>query len=201
MATAYKQLDERQYDETRYGPNCRNVVGLLCRLMNIDWFSELESPRGRREAEDLIRSWVRLFGIEPECAVVWVTREQLSSFIEKMQVAESPLWPELARIPASIRGQAEQAGRMAIIAQLAETVPGMLFHSAFDGAFQALAPCGMRVVQTAIGCVLYIGGLACAWEALADLEGWETNPFLPLVEVFAHGHWPLGWFGHQFYLI
>lgn len=201
MATAYMQRDESQHDVTRYGPNGRNVVGLLHRLSNIDWFSGLESPRGRKESEDLIRSWVRQFGMEPEWALVWVTREQLSSFIEKMEVAESHLWPQLARIPAKIRDQAEQAGRTAIMAQLAETVPGMLFHSAFDGAFQALAPCGMRVVQTAIGFVLYIGGLACAWEALGDLEAWETNLFLPLVEVFAHGHWPLGWFGDQFYLI
>lgn len=191
----------QQRDEKRYGPNGKNVRALLQRLVQIEWFSALERPQGQRESEDVMRSWMRQLGVEPECTFVWMTKGQLSSFIEEMRLADSRLWSPLAHIPTKLRDQAEHVGRSDILAQLADTVPAILFHSAFDGAFRELEPCGLHMVKIAIGFVLYVGGLACAWEALADLEGWETNPFLPLVDVFARGHWPLGWFGDHVYVI
>ncbi|MED4752507.1 hypothetical protein [Brevibacillus choshinensis] len=53
-------------------------------------------------------------------------------------------------------------------------------------------------VKTVIGSILYVCGLACAWELITDIDGWTMNPFLPLIDVIEQGHWMIGYFDHQF---
>jgi hypothetical protein len=45
--------------------------------------------------------------------------------------------------------------------------------------------------QAASGAAIYTAGLAAGWCVVADVVS-GADPFAPLLEVFEHGHWPLG---------
>lgn len=187
-------------DESGYGPNGQHIVQLMTRLSRVEWFSALGKPSGRGKAETAFEEFAHRLGIG-EYQLVWRTKDQLPSSLEEMNLEESPLWSRLTGIPRQIRDQAEEMGRQSALSHTVENVPEMLFHRAFDGAFRELEAYGERFVQVAVGSVMYIFGLACAWETLADAKSWETNPFISLIDVFEAGHWPVGVAGDQVYMI
>ncbi|GAB7386404.1 hypothetical protein BSNK01_02390 [Bacillaceae bacterium] len=196
MVTAVKLPDVKDY-----GPNEKNVLNLLNRLTNIDWFAACEKQRNQEEIRGAFAEFINRIGMQDRFELTWLTKRQLASFYTEKKLDESPIWPHLAPIPDKIKKEAEKAGRLAILDELTDRVPEMLFHGSYDGAFREFAKEGIQLVQTAVGAAMYLGGLACAWEVLADREGWQTNPFLPLVDVFERGHWPLGVYDGKFYVI
>ncbi len=187
-------------NEVIYGPNGESVAQLMTRLSNINWFSALGKQSRQGETEKAIHEFTRCFNIH-EYEIRWIMKEQLSAFLEGMKLEESALWVRLQQIPDQIKNQAAQVGRLDALLHLADEVPANIFHYCFDGVFRELGEYGSSMVETAVCFMMYIGGLACAWEMIADIEGWETNPFLPLIDVLEHGHWPLGLIGKQYYVI
>lgn len=187
-------------EETSYGPNGHRVVQLITRLSRINWFSAPEKQNGRVEAEQAIAELHQQFGIQGY-QVNWVSKAQLPSALEGINLEHSPLWSHLQSLPEKIRRKAEEAGRLSSLSAITEHVPEFLFHRCYDGVFREFAGQGETIAKTAIGTVMYTAGLACAWELFTDLEGWEQNPYLPFVSIFEHGHWPLGLSREQFYVI
>jgi hypothetical protein len=183
-----------------YGPNGESVAQLMTRLSNINWFSALGKQVRQEETEKAIKDFVHGFDID-KYDIKWITKDQLPSFLGEMKLEDTPLWPQLQQIPDQIKNQAAQVGRLDDLLYLADEVPVNIFHYCFDGVFHELREYGSPLVETAVCFMMYIGGLACAWEMIADIEGWEINPFLPLIDVLEYGHWPLGLFGHHFYVI
>jgi hypothetical protein len=172
---------------------------LLDRLANIDWLS-LIGKQGDGQVEQALRQFADFFGVR-HVEVKWLAEQELLSSIETIRLEEEDIWKVLRHIPDKLKQQAEQAGRLEALLALADEVPSMIFHNCFDNIFTALKTYGNNVVTTAVGYMMYIGGMACAWELLSDLEGWETNPFLFLIYVLECGHWPLGIMNHQFIVI
>jgi len=183
-----------------YGPNTDSVVDLMTRVSRTDWFSTVGKSQGRAAAEKSLREISHRFGID-EYRIQWLEKDQLPSFLEGMRLETSLLWQRIHDIPDRIREKAEDSGRMPNLTAIAEHIPEYLFHLSFDGAFREFGSQGKESVQTAVGSVMYLVGLACAWEMLADTEGWETNPYEPMLQVFETGYWPLGLFDGAFYLI
>ncbi|MEW9672137.1 hypothetical protein [Ammoniphilus sp. 3BR4] len=186
--------------ETGYGPNHLQVEKWITRLSEVKWFSALGQSKGQGEAENAWKTFIRHLDLD-DTQVVWMTKDQLPSFVEELSLGNSPLWSRIQWIPKQLKDKTKELGREAVLAYTIENIPEMLFHKAFDGAFPELNEYGERMVKVAVGSVMYIFGLACAWETLADIEGWETNPFTPLIEVFEAGHWPVGMTGNQVYII
>ncbi|WP_044748182.1 hypothetical protein [Bacillus alveayuensis] len=187
-------------NEAVYGPNGEQVVQLMIRLSNIDWFSAFGKQRRQWETEKAIKDFVGGFDIH-KYDIKWITKDELLTFLEEMKLEESSLWLKLQYIPEQIKNQAEQVGRLDALLHLADEVPVNIFHYCFDRVFHELGEYGLSMVETAVCFMMYIGGLACSWEMIADIKGWENNPFLPLIDVLEHGHWPLGLIGEQFYVI
>ncbi|MET3289205.1 UNVERIFIED_CONTAM: hypothetical protein ABID98_001775 [Brevibacillus sp. OAP136] len=186
--------------ETVYGPNHQQVHQLMTRLSEVPWFSVLGNESGRLDAEKALKEWTHHLNLE-EFEIVWMTREQIPSFIENMNLSDSHVWSRIQDIPKKLSEKADATGRQTVMAEMLEIVPEKLFHKAFDGAFPVLHEFGELVVKVAVGSVLYLFGIACLWEALSDREDPEPNPFLPLVKIFEAGHWPIGMVGNHFYLI
>ncbi|RNB89685.1 hypothetical protein EDM56_10930 [Brevibacillus fluminis] len=180
-----------------FGVNGEKVVSLLNRLAEIEWFSAVGKAIDQESTERAVLECSRLLGIEGD-PVQWLGREQVSSFLDDMRLEQSPLWMKIESVPRKIKEKAEGAGRLDALNHVIDYVPEFLFHHSFKGAFHAFETDGMRVVQVAVGATMYLFGVACAWETLSDLPGWETNPYLPLLEAFAAGHWPLGFYHNQF---
>lgn len=183
-----------------YGPNADSVVDLMARVSSTDWFSTAGKSTGRAAAEKSLREISHRFGID-EYRIQWLDKAQLPSFLEGMRLETSPLWQQIHDLPDRIREKAEDSSRLPNVTAIAEHIPEYLFHQSFDGAFREFGSQGKEIVQTAVGSVMYLGGLACAWEMLADTGDWETNPYKPLLQVFETGHWPLGLYDGVFYLI
>lgn len=183
-----------------YGPNTDNVVVLMTRMSQTDWFSTGGSSTGRAAAEQALRESTNRFGID-EYRIQWLGKDQLPSYLEGMRLETSPLWQRIHDLPDRIREKAEEIGRLPNLSALVERIPEQLFHQSFDGAFREFGSQGTAIVQTAVCTVMYLLGLACAWEMLADVDGWGTNPYEPFLQVFETGHWPLGLFDGVFYLI
>ncbi|MET3291112.1 UNVERIFIED_CONTAM: hypothetical protein ABID98_003682 [Brevibacillus sp. OAP136] len=180
-----------------FGRNGEKIVGLLNRLADIEWFSAVGKAIDQEATKRAVFESTRLLGIEGK-QVQWLAKEQVASFIDGMRLEQNPLWMNMESIPRKIKEKAEEAGRLEALNHVIDHVPEILFHRSFKGAFHAFETDGTRVVQVAVGAVMYLFGVACAWEILADLPGWETNPYLPLLDAFAAGHWPLGFYNDQF---
>jgi|GEM_PF-1847503 len=175
------------------------VRRLLDRFVNIDWLSSL-GRRGDEQIDRSLHQFADFFGLR-HVKVKWLAEQELRSSIESIRLEEDGIWQALRHIPDQFKRQAEQAGRLEALLALADEVPSVIFQHSFDRLFAVLRPYGDGVVTTAVGYMMYIGGMACAWELLSDLEGWETNPFHFLIFVLEHGHWPLGVVNGQFVVI
>lgn len=187
-------------EEKGYGPNGSNVAQLVSRLSKADWFSSAGTQNGRVEVEKAIRTFAGHFFIEND-QIEWMSTDQLVNVYNGMSLTQSPMWVQVERIPKMIRSKMEELGRLEHLAFATETVPEILYHSSFDGVFREFGKYGASLVKTVVGSILYICGLACAWELIADVEGWTTNPFLPLIDVIEQGHWIIGYFDHQFLVV
>ncbi|RNB80250.1 hypothetical protein EDM56_28015 [Brevibacillus fluminis] len=186
--------------ETVYGPNHQQVHQLMTRLSEVPWFSVLGNESGRLDAEKALKECTHHLNLE-EFEIVWMTREQIPSFIENMNLSDSHVWSRIQDIPKKLSEKAIATRRQSVLDEMLDLVPEMLFHKAYDGAFPALHEYGERVVKVAVVSVLYLFSNACLWEALSDKKDSEPNPFLPLLKVYEAGHWPIGMVGNQFYLI
>ncbi|NNU82855.1 hypothetical protein ETC05_03030 [Geobacillus sp. BMUD] len=175
------------------------VRRLLDRFINIDWLSSL-GQQGDEQVEQSLRQFADFFGVH-HVGVKWLAEQELRSSIEAIRLEEDSIWQALRHVPDQFKRQAEQAGRLEALLVLADEVPAAVFQHSFDPLFAVLRPYGDNVVITAVGYMMYIGGMACAWELLSDLEGWETNPFHFLIAVLERGHWPLGVINDQFVVI
>lgn len=179
--------------------NDERVDRLLQRLSRVNWLSSF-AEKNDEQVEQAIKEFAHFFGLK-HCEIKWIAEEELPSFLEEMKLEYNDVWPQLQQVPEKIKHQAEQAGRLDALLTLADEVPALIFHHCFDKLFAALGRYGSSVVTTAVCYMMYIGGMACAWELVSDIEGWETNPFLSLIAVLEHGHWPLGLIRNQFYVI
>ncbi|MED3717849.1 hypothetical protein AB4J90_08170 [Geobacillus thermodenitrificans] len=166
------------------------VRHLLDRFVNIDWLSSL-GRQGDEQVEQLLRQFADFFGVH-HVEVKWLAEQELRSSIEAIRLEEDDIWQVLRNVPDQFKHQAEQTGRLEALLALADEVPAVIFQHSFDQLFAVLSPYGDNVVTTAVGYMMYIGGMACAWELLSDLEGREINPFHFLISVLERGHWPLG---------
>ncbi|OQP03874.1 hypothetical protein B1690_17030 [Geobacillus sp. 46C-IIa] len=172
---------------------------LLDRFVNIDWLSSL-GRQGDEQVEQPLRQFADFFGVR-HVEVKWLAEQELRSSIEAIRLEEDSIWQALRHVPDQFKHQAEQAGRLEALLALADEVSSVIFQHSFDQLFAVLRPYGDNVVTTAVGYMMYIGGMACAWELLSDLKGWETNPFHFLIAVLERGHWPLGVVNDQLVVI
>jgi hypothetical protein len=175
------------------------VNRLLQRLSKVNWLSTF-AKKSDEQVEQAIKEFAHFFGLE-HCEIKWIAEDELPSFLAEMKLEDNDVWLQLQQVPEKIKHQAEQAGRLDALFTLADEVPALIFHHCFDKLFAALEQYGSPTVTTAVCYMMYIGGMACAWELVSDIKGWETNPFLSLIAVLEHGHWPLGVTGNQFYVI
>ncbi|OAT72696.1 hypothetical protein [Parageobacillus thermoglucosidasius] len=182
-----------------FSPNNERVNQLLQRLSKVNWLASF-AKKGDEQVEQAIKEFAHYFRLE-HCQVKWMTEDELPSFFTEMKLKDSDVWLQLRQMPEKIKRQAEQAGKLDALLTLADEVPALIFHHCFDKLFAALEQYGSPTVTTAVCYMMYIGGMACAWELVSHIKGWETNPFLSLIAVLEHGHWPLGLIGNQFYVI
>lgn len=183
-----------------YGPNGKNVAALVERISKITFYRALGDQTSQASVESSVQSFIH--DLDAECPqVVTLTKEQLSSFLESMRLEASPLWEELQQIPIRIAQKLEETNRSELFSLANDVIPEQVFHDAYDGSFNQLESVGRTAISLCTGAAMYITGLAVAWELLADLPGWEKNPFLALIEVLEQGHLPLGLYDNQFYVI
>ncbi|ADU93898.1 MULTISPECIES: hypothetical protein [Geobacillus] len=172
---------------------------LLDRLEAVNWLSSF-GGQGDDQVEQALHKFVHFFGLDG-IGIRWLQKNELVSFIEEIRLENDDSWRVLRHIPEQLRQQTEQTGRSRLLSAIADEVPAVIFQHSFDAIFEVLRPYGNKVVTTAVGYMMYIGGMACAWEVLSDLEGWKENPFLYLVSVLESGHWPLGIVNRKFVVI
>ncbi|NUK29457.1 hypothetical protein HT574_04880 [Parageobacillus sp. VR-IP] len=180
-------------------PNDERVNRLLQRLSKVNWLSSF-AEKSDEQVEQAMKEFAHYFGLE-HCEIKWIAEDELPSFLEEMKLEDNDVWLKLQQVPEKIKHQAEQAGRLDALLTLADEVPALIFHHCFDKLFALLGRYGSSVVTTAVCYMMYIGGMACAWELVSDIQGCETNPFLSLIAVLEQGHWPLGVTGNQFFVI
>lgn len=178
----------------------REPDDLIRRFSEIDWFSAAGTPEGRPEAEKALNEFKQHLLIEGE-QLNWISKKQFSLVIGDQTIETNPLWIRLTKILGEIKEKARKTGRLEAVAYATDDVPEEVFHRVFDRAFDEFAEYGVSRVKTAVAMTMLIVGLACSWEVIADLEGWGTNPFIPLIEVYEYGHCPIGFYDNQFYLI
>lgn len=183
-----------------YGPAEQRVQNLMTRISAIEWFSSAGRSKERESTEQAMWEYTRGFGLE-EIQIQWLEKDQLPAFFADRRLESSPLWLQIHEVPLQIRAKAEETGRLFYLSNLADRVPEKLFHLSFDGAFREFGSQGSTIVKWAVGAVMYVVGLACAWEMLADQDGWHNNPYEVYLQVFGAGHWPLGLFDGVFYAI
>ncbi len=180
--------------------NHERVSQMMERLSRVKWFSALGEKTGQTEAEKAWKEVAEHFDID-EIQIVWLTKDRLPALDEELSLGTSLLWSKLSEIPGKIKDQAAELGREAALSETIDIVAEKIFHGAFDGAFPELEGYGKRTVELAVGAALYICGLACVWEILGDVGGWEKNPYSPFLEVFEAGHWPVGMSGNRIFMI
>jgi hypothetical protein len=186
-------------EKEMYGPRTEQAVAILSRLLNMDWFVNVGTLHYRKEAEEAIREWMDSFHLE-RYHIRWLEEEELVPSLAEINLAKSPLRRSLFPIPERMKQAATATGREGCLVKLADEIPAHLFHHCFDAAYRAFHQYGSSVVKTAVCSVMYIGGMACAWESIGDLDGWESNPFHALLRVLEYGHCPLGMDEEQLYM-
>ncbi|WJE54496.1 hypothetical protein QRE66_09835 [Bacillus cereus] len=186
--------------EKIYGPNGKNVVDLINRLQKIDWYSAIGKQSSQVEAERAInecRQGLKLGGYP----VNRITKNHLPVLLNGVALETIPMWTRLEQIHNEITEKAKECGRRAVLSATIDRVSENMFHDTFDQAFGEFEECGESVIKMVSGTTIYIMVLACAWETIADIEGWERNHLLSFVEVFEQGHWSLWLVDDQFYVL
>ncbi|MBO1626673.1 hypothetical protein [Bacillus arachidis] len=186
--------------EKVYGPNGKSVVDLITRMQKINWYSAIGKQRSQIEAERAINEWrqgLNLGGYP----VNRITKSYLPVLLNEVVLETIPMWTRLGQIYNEITEKAEECGRQAILLATIDSVSENMFHDTFDQAFREFEEFGESVVKVVSSTTIYAMVLACAWETIADIEGWERNHLLPFVEVFEQGHWSLGLVDDQFYVL
>lgn len=188
-------------EKTDLGPNHFKVQQFISSLSDIRWFSRLGQANERGQAEKCIRDLAILLNLEVN-TIRWLQEGELLPFLSGQELHTSSLWKKLEPIPREIKKLCEQHNRLNLLDYAVDNIPESVFHPAFDGAFHAgLFQYGDQVLETAVGAALYVSGMACSWELVGDIEGWDSNPFRLILEVFAAGYWPLGWYDNEFYVL
>lgn len=183
------------------GPNGDAAAALTERLCAIRWFAACGGQEGsanEAEASSRLKELVSNMGAAG-FMFQQAAKDELQGLIQSVNVREHPLWEKLYQVPERIKSAAEQTGRTVLLSYALDDVPEKVFHPAFDGAFSQLEDQGEEVLQYAMITVMYVSGLATAWEIVADVLG-ESNPFLPIVEIFEQGKWPIGIQDNNIYL-
>ncbi|MES0857781.1 hypothetical protein ABS784_16460 [Geobacillus sp. G4] len=188
-----------QMEKEKYGPPTEQVISVLSGLLNMDWFVNAGTPHYRKEVEEAIHEWMDSFHLK-QYRIHWLEEGMVVPSLAKINLAKSPLWRSLFPIPEHMKQAAATAGREGYLTRLVDEIPAHLFHNCFDAAYRVFHQYGSSVVKTAVCSVMYIGGMACAWESVSDLDGWGSNPFRTLLRVFEYGHWLLGMDDEQLYL-
>lgn len=157
------------------------------------WFS---SPKSNQAAaEGAIQQSLSRLGVE-ELPVRWIHKHELGAFIDHYQVMQDPLWAKLYPLPQHIQEAAAAKGIEQELAFSLKDVPEYLFHTIYDGAYQAFEEQGERVIEHAVAAGLYVASLSAAWHAACEQE----NPLSGLLEALRLGYLPLGVKEDVFYL-
>ncbi|MBU9723193.1 MULTISPECIES: hypothetical protein [Bacillaceae] len=190
--------DSRKTD--LFGPNTSNLETLVERYSRIKWYQNLGGENDQNEIRDLIHKFTSNFDVE-DYRIKRLSKEQLPEFLEGMKLEASPLWNSLNQIPIKMKEAMGETGRDEHLNYINDTIPEQVFHGAFDGAFEQLEQYGEETISFFTGAAMYITTLASAWEILGDLEEWQSNHFIPLIEIVEKGHLPLGLYENRFYYV
>ncbi|MFB4162440.1 hypothetical protein ACE1TI_01120 [Alteribacillus sp. JSM 102045] len=182
-------------DAKRYGANGENVGRLLERLMNIDWYQNV--GKNNSSIVEKTEKFMNTLGIETYQVEV-IKKEEVTTMAPVLSLEESHLWQELKEIPEQIKQKIEESERNEILEDIVYNVPELVYHGAFKGAYDIFEK--EKTVAFLVGYAMYVSVLACAWEIVSDLKGWEDNPFLYIVEILEDGHLPLGPQSNTFFI-
>ncbi|BAB05722.1 hypothetical protein P4641_08225 [Halalkalibacterium halodurans] len=183
-----------------YGPNSEQVHERMSSLVHMDWFSTVGTMRNRSYTEEAVNGCLQELQVE-DCKVAWITLDQLHPTLAQFALDKSSLWQRLQHIPDDLHQTAEASGRDHYLSTTIDSVASLVFHDAFAGAFKHLEDNGESIIQLAVGSAMYVATMGCLWEVIADLEGWEHNPFRALLKVYEQGHCLIGANQQSIYLI
>ena len=114
--------------------------------------------------------------------------------IENIDFTDSSIWNVLKELPDQYKEKIVAAKLTDVLEQLVDRLPEVVFHPAFDGAFQQFSE--EKTVNHLTVLAIYLSLLICT----ATLAG-EEQSLAPLVDMLESGHAPIGLEGNTVYVI
>lgn len=184
-----------------YGSNGKNIVSMINRIAKVNWFSSAGDHQGCSDCNKAI--WKALSNLSLNgYPIVWVNEEHLPTLLEAMNRGGNKLWERAQEIRGYIAQTAETLEREEILAGTIDGIAKLVSQPLLSGASLHYPRSDERVHHAASQSAANMIKTACAWETMGDMAGgWRLNPFQYFIELFEHGHWPIGIVDGKFYIL
>ena len=168
-----------------------SVAETLKRIQHCPWFAAVGCRDGRKQGEEAIAEYFSAMGLEVP-KICWMSGwSDCASLVEAMD-RQAALWDihetERRRAQAVI----EERGRQPQL----EQALNRLIWDCYNGRTRPNLQ-DEELSRVAAGAAQWTAGEVLTWEFAGDKLG-GRNPFLPKLQVFELGHWPLGFQDQQY---
>ena len=149
------------------------------------WFSAAGRRNERHACSGLLLEYLKRCGV-PQPEFRWIGDWDEASRIAKNLNADRALWKEEQSQRSRALEGIQSLGRQQ---QLQDSL-----HQLSIIGYEKVRPEieDEELARVAAGAGLWTASLCLVWAAAADALAPEPNPFLPKLEVFRMGNWPLG---------
>lgn len=178
-------------NEEKYGMKARSANELMNKITSLDWYSNIFLFNS--EVETKVAHFMDAIGVDTY-EVKWVSRENLEEIIGKLSFEGSFFGDVLKEYPSRLKQEISSNGNEQLLADIIEKMPELVFHSAFEKAFNCSEK--SNVVSFLVGHSIYISILACTAELIDT-----NNRFVHLLDIIESGHVLLGPIGNTLYLL
>lgn len=161
-----------------------SAEAILAKVPQVPWFRAAEHAARDEQSQAALAAYLRSCGDEwpGHWAAGW---DEVGRVVRGLDDAAS-FWQTEGRWRTQAVAAAETAGRT-------ETLADVLHRLSVAGydAVRPNAP-NEELARVASGAALWTVAEALTWAVVEDLLAPRPNPFLPKLQLFELGHWPLG---------
>ena len=166
------------------------------------WFSGVGRCGDRQTCAGLLAEYLQRCGGGPLPELRWIDDWGEAGRIARSLDAGRALWKEEQAFRDRALEQVRALGREVRLQDSLHELSIIGYEKVRPGGYEHVRPGGYETVRpeiddeelarVAAGAGLWTASLSLVWATVGDVLAPEPNPFLPKLEIFRMGNWPLG---------